>query len=96
MVLQYFENIFCIKKQQSVLILALNYYRYSRDWRYHKEERVWITRAPNVEPMVKTSSYERGTYYFFDAQNWRKVPKEFHLEYEKLEDRPLLPPTISH
>jgi CCR4-NOT transcription complex subunit 2 len=45
---------------------------------------------------IKTSKSERGTYYFFDAQNWRKVPKEFHLEYEKLEDRPLLPPTISH
>ena len=79
-----------------VLQLASAAELYSRDWRYHKEERVWITRAPNVEPLVKTSSYERGTYYFFDAQNWRKVPKEFHLEYEKLEDRPSLPPTISH
>lgn len=63
---------------------------YSRDWRYHKEEQVWITRAPGVEPVVKTNSYERGTYYFFDAQNWRKVHKEFHLEYDKLEDRPNL------
>ena len=79
-----------------VLQLASAAELYSRDWRYHKEERVWITRAPNVEPLVKTSSYERGTYYFFDAQNWRKVPKEFHLEHEKLEDRPSLPPTISH
>ncbi|KAL4233083.1 CCR4-NOT transcription complex subunit 2 [Mactra antiquata] len=61
---------------------------YSRDWRYHREERVWITRAPGVDPVVKTNTYERGTYFFFDAQNWRKVAKEFHLEYEKLEERP--------
>ena len=57
-------------------------HRYNRDWRYHKEERVWITRAPGMEPIVKTSTYERGTYYYFDVQNWRKVPKEFHLEYD--------------
>lgn len=67
-------------------------FRYARDWRYHKEERVWITRMPGVEPTMKTANYERGTYYFFDCQNWRKAPKEFHLDYEKLEDRPILPP----
>ena len=66
-------------------------YRYNRDWRYHKEERVWITRAPGMAPIEKASSYERGTYFYFDAQNWRKVPKEFHLEYDKLEERPHAP-----
>ncbi|KAG2459926.1 CNOT2 protein, partial [Polypterus senegalus] len=49
---------------------------FNRDWRYHKEERVWITRAPGMEPTMKTNSYERGTYYFFDCLNWRKVAKE--------------------
>ena len=44
-----------------------------------------------MEPVVKTSTYERGTYYYFDVQNWRKVAKEFHLEYDKLEERPHLP-----
>ncbi|MGH0128094.1 UNVERIFIED_CONTAM: hypothetical protein FKN15_060260 [Acipenser sinensis] len=50
---------------------------FNRDWRYHKEERVWITRAPGMEPTMKTNSYERGTYYFFDCLNWRKVAKLF-------------------
>ncbi|XP_015762577.1 PREDICTED: CCR4-NOT transcription complex subunit 2-like, partial [Acropora digitifera] len=63
---------------------------YARDWRYHKEERLWLTRAPGVEPQLKTSSYERGTYYFFDCSTWRKVAKEFHLEYDKLDDKPTL------
>lgn len=55
------------------------------------EEKVWITQAPGMGAVEKTSTYERGTYYFFDAQNWRKVAKEFHLDYNKLEGRPQLP-----
>ncbi|XP_052810128.1 CCR4-NOT transcription complex subunit 2-like isoform X2 [Mya arenaria] len=74
-----------------VLQLAAAAELYNRDWRYHKDERVWLTRPPGVEPIVNGGTYERGTYYFFDVQNWRKVPKEFHLEYEKLETRPTLP-----
>ncbi|XP_071187865.1 CCR4-NOT transcription complex subunit 2-like isoform X1 [Salvelinus alpinus] len=69
---------------------------FNRDWRYHKEERVWITRAPGMEPTLKTNAYERGTYYFFDCLNWRKVAKEFHLEYEKLEERPHVPSTFNY
>ena len=49
---------------------------FSQSWRccrYHKEERVWITRAPGMAPSEKTTSYERGTYYFFDVNSWRKV-----------------------
>ncbi|XP_076370392.1 CCR4-NOT transcription complex subunit 2-like isoform X5 [Tachypleus tridentatus] len=64
---------------------------YSRDWRFHKDERVWITRAPGMGPTEKTNTFERGTYYFFDAVNWRKVAKEFHLEYDRLEERPHIP-----
>nr|CAG4651825.1 EOG090X06CC [Triops cancriformis] len=81
-----------------VLQLAAAAELYNRDWRYHKEERVWITRAPGMPPLEKTSTYERGTYYCFDPHNWRKVAKEFYVEYDKLEDRPqfssaMIPPT---
>ncbi|XP_068168614.1 CCR4-NOT transcription complex subunit 2 isoform X2 [Antennarius striatus] len=69
---------------------------FNRDWRYHKEERVWITRAPGMEPTLKSNAYERGTYYFFDCLNWRKVAKEFHLEYDKLEERPHVPTTFNY
>lgn len=65
---------------------------YNRDWRYHKEERVWIARAPGVEAIEKTPIFERGTYYVFDPNSWRKVQREMHLEYSKLEERPMLPP----
>ncbi|XP_043830755.1 CCR4-NOT transcription complex subunit 2-like [Dromiciops gliroides] len=69
---------------------------FDRDWRYHKEERVWITRVPGLEPTVKTSTYERGTYCFFDCLSWRKVAKEFLLEYDKLEGRPHMPSSINY
>merc|ERR1719244_2379294 len=78
-----------------VLQLAAAAELYNRDWRYHKEERVWITRAPGMAPSEKTTTYERGTYYFFDVNSWRKVPKEFHLDYDKLEDRPSLPSSLT-
>lgn len=77
-----------------VLQLAAAAELYSREWRYHTEEKVWITQAPGMGIVEKTSTYERGTYYFFDAQNWRKVAKEFHLDYNKLEGRPHLPPSF--
>lgn len=76
------------------------------------EEKVWITQVPGMVLLEKTNTYERGTYYFFDVQSWRKVSfteakfiefcyqlcckhlfqvaKEFHLDYSKLEGRPVL------
>jgi len=74
-----------------VLQIAAAAELWSRDWRYHKEERIWITRAKGQEPSVKTQTYERGHYDYFDCQNWRKSQKEFHLDYDKLEDKPALP-----
>ncbi|KAK4885115.1 hypothetical protein RN001_001386 [Aquatica leii] len=73
-----------------VLQVAAALELYSREWRYHTEEKVWITQVPGMVLLEKTSTYERGTYYFFDAHNWRKVAKEFHLDYSKLETRPVI------
>jgi CCR4-NOT transcription complex subunit 2 len=69
---------------------------YNRDWRYHKEEKIWICRAPGVQALEKGTNFERGTYYFFDPISWRKVAKEFYLEYDKLEERPGVPPSLVH
>ncbi|XP_014249045.1 CCR4-NOT transcription complex subunit 2-like isoform X2 [Cimex lectularius] len=69
---------------------------YSREWRFHMEEKVWITQAPGLGVTEKTSTYERGTYYYFDAVNWRKVIKEFYLDYSKLENQPTIPPSAYH
>lgn len=64
----------------------------SRGWFYHKEQRIWLTRVPNMEPLVKTNTYERGTYLCFDPSIWETIRKDnFVLYYELLEKRPTLP-----
>ena len=45
-------------------------FSYRRDWRYHKEFRVWISRVPGL-PVEKTAAFENGTYIFFDVCSWR-------------------------
>ncbi|KAF7081742.1 hypothetical protein CFC21_085652 [Triticum aestivum] len=65
---------------------------YNRGWYYHKEARQWFTRITNMEPLVKTPTYERGSYAFFDQGNWETVRKDnFVLHYELVEKRPSLP-----
>ncbi|ORX80501.1 hypothetical protein K493DRAFT_270820 [Basidiobolus meristosporus CBS 931.73] len=61
---------------------------FSRNWRFHKEARLWLTKEPGSELKAKTAAYERGTYLFFDPAIWSTVKKEdFVLAYESLEDR---------
>ncbi|WJX50340.1 putative NOT transcription complex subunit vip2 [Trifolium repens] len=57
-----------------------------RKWYYHTEYQLWFSRAPNVEPLVKTNTYERGTYHCFDPSSFETVRKDnVILQYEKLE-----------
>ncbi|KAJ6820025.1 putative NOT transcription complex subunit VIP2 isoform X2 [Iris pallida] len=57
---------------------------YSRGWFYHKEAQSWFSRV--AEPPVKTSTYERGVYLFFDPNTWEIVRKEnFVVQYEAVE-----------
>lgn len=65
---------------------------HNRGWFYHRELRLWFSRAPNMELLVKTSTYERGCYYCFDPNTWETVRKEnFVVQYEMVEDRPVVP-----
>ncbi|VAI34503.1 unnamed protein product [Triticum turgidum subsp. durum] len=67
---------------------------YNRGWFYHKEVRQWLTRIPNMEPLIKTPTYEQGSYAFFHQPNWETVRKDnFVLHYELVEKRPSLPST---
>ncbi|KAL5579762.1 hypothetical protein UlMin_015707 [Ulmus minor] len=65
---------------------------YNRGWFYHKEHRLWFIRVPNMEPLVKTHTYERGSYHCFDPSVFETVRKDnFVLHYEMLEKRPVIP-----
>lgn len=64
----------------------------ARGWFYHKDLRVWLTRVPNIEPLVKTNTYERGSYLCFDPNIWDTVRKDnYVLQYEFVEKRPAIP-----
>lgn len=64
----------------------------NRGWFYHRELRLWFLRDPKMEPLVKTNTYERGTYFCFNPNTWGTVCKEnFVLQYEMIEKRPTLP-----
>lgn len=62
---------------------------YNRNWRYHKELHLWLTKEQGTEPTAKTQAFERGTYIFFDPNSWEKVKKDAILMYESLEDKPI-------
>ncbi|XP_047160612.1 probable NOT transcription complex subunit VIP2 isoform X9 [Vigna umbellata] len=65
---------------------------YKRGWFYHKEHRFWFIRVANMEPLVKTNTYERGSYHCFDPNTFETVRKDnFVLHYELVEKRPSLP-----
>ncbi|KAJ6370075.1 hypothetical protein OIU76_028363 [Salix suchowensis] len=72
--------------------LLYAFYSYERGWLYHKEQRRWFERVPNTEPLVKTSTYERGSYHCFEPNTFEiKLKENFVLHYEMVEKRPGLP-----
>lgn len=65
---------------------------HNRGWFYHRELRLWFMRVANMEPLVKTNSYERGSYICFDPNTWETIRKDnFVVHYDMLENRPPLP-----
>jgi len=60
---------------------------YARNWRYHKERRVWLTRDPSIDLIEKTDVYERGWYIVFDVSVWEKVRKDLTVRYDMLEEK---------
>lgn len=45
---------------------------YNRDWRYHKDLKLWFTRATRQG----TQDTQKGQYIYFDINEWKK--KMFH------------------
>ncbi|KAJ2081216.1 transcriptional regulator [Coemansia sp. RSA 988] len=72
---------------QSELQLAAAEELYRRQWRYHKELRLWLTKDPETQPTARTPRGEQGVFIFFDPGVWQKVKKEFLVLYELLEDQ---------
>ncbi|KAK1430589.1 hypothetical protein QVD17_13445 [Tagetes erecta] len=65
---------------------------HNRGWFFHRELRLWFSRAPKKELQNKTNTYERGCYYCFDPNTWETIRKDnFLVKYEMVEERPVIP-----
>lgn len=85
-----FYIFYSMPKDEAQLYAA--YELYNRGWFYHGEHRLWLTRVTNMEPLVKSNTYERGSYICFDPNTFDTVRKDnFVVHYETLEKRPTLP-----
>ncbi|ODQ67009.1 hypothetical protein NADFUDRAFT_49460 [Nadsonia fulvescens var. elongata DSM 6958] len=56
----------------------------NRNWRYHKELQLWLTKDPMSEPIQQNPQAEVGVYIFFDPKSWSKVKKEYVLNYHAI------------
>ena len=73
---------------RDILQMAAAHELYNRDWRYHKQLRMWLTKPPGEEPTVKQQHFERGNYVVWNADAWQKERREdFMLEYSQLEEK---------
>ncbi|KAI8643873.1 hypothetical protein BD408DRAFT_384638 [Parasitella parasitica] len=67
---------------------------YARNWRYHKELGLWLTKETDengrpVQAFRRTSpnALDRGVYVFFDPTTWQKVKREWTLSWDAIEER---------
>ena len=63
-------------------------FRYARNWQYHKDECIWMKRAPGMNPTKQENCFEELVYCYLDVNTWKKAYKEFRVEYNRLEDHP--------
>ena len=61
--------------------------RFNRNWRYHKELRLWITKETGTPSSAKIPGGEQGTYSYWDPENWEKARKEMTVLYTDLEEK---------
>ncbi|PPQ84281.1 hypothetical protein CVT25_013219 [Psilocybe cyanescens] len=62
---------------------------WNRNWRYHKDLRLWITKESGTSPSQKVQGGggERGSYTYWDPENWVKERKEMMVLYSDLEEK---------
>lgn len=60
---------------------------WNRNWRYHKEMRLWITKETGTPSSQKVPGGEQGTYSYWDPENWEKARKEMTVLYSDLEEK---------
>ncbi|KAF7299409.1 NOT2 family protein [Mycena indigotica] len=60
---------------------------WNRNWRYHKDLRLWITKESGTAPSTKIHGGEAGLYTIWDPEAWAKEHKEMNVLYVDLEEK---------
>ncbi|TFK48768.1 hypothetical protein OE88DRAFT_1663920 [Heliocybe sulcata] len=60
---------------------------WNRNWRYHKELRLWITKEAGTIIAQKLAGGESGTYTYWDPDTWEKARKDMAVMYADLEEK---------
>ncbi|KAJ3829331.1 NOT2 family protein [Lentinula raphanica] len=60
---------------------------FNRNWRFHKEFRLWLTKEGVAIPSAKVPGGESGQYTYWDPENWSKERKEMTVIYTELEEK---------
>lgn len=72
-----------------MLILVLIGKRTNRNWRFHKDLRMWLTKDTTLpEPIQISAEKEQGSYQFFDPKVWERVRVSIE-ELKRLEEKAL-------
>lgn len=67
--------------------LTFQLHRWNRNWRYHKDLRIWITKESGSAPSSKIPGGEAGTYTWWNPDDWCKERKEMSVRYADLEEK---------
>jgi CCR4-NOT transcription complex subunit 2 len=71
--------------------------RWNRGWRWHKEQRLWLTKEGMPAAHAKTAGGEAGAFVVWDADAWAKDVRELSVLYADLEEKlaPVFPQTAA-
>ncbi|KAM7188186.1 CobW/HypB/UreG, nucleotide-binding domain containing protein [Rhypophila sp. PSN 637] len=58
----------------------------NRNWRWHKQLQIWLTKDDLMVPQKLSVGHERGYYVVWDTKHWRKERRELTLVYADLLD----------
>ncbi|PIL35140.1 hypothetical protein GSI_02929 [Ganoderma sinense ZZ0214-1] len=60
---------------------------FNRNWRYHKDLRLWITKESGTQISAKIAGGEQGRYSYWDPEMWEKAQKDLTVLYSDLEEK---------
>ena len=69
--------------------------RHKRDWRWIKNERLWVTRSGQGFEKLTNERGERGVYNCWDVASWQTRQRQLVIPYEQIDNLPPSFPNLS-